>query len=126
SVVGGLALAPVPSRLDAHAPVSHSDYRNENVSLSIDRRFARQALFLHGNLNANETGEPGPYGSDPQHHFNGLDLVSRAKNNFSDYIARYQVDLTPRVREEISGSFFQNNNGFRSPFGFSFNKDMRS
>jgi outer membrane cobalamin receptor len=124
--MAGFGVAAFASRLDANGPVSNSDYRNENVSLSIDRRFARQALFLHGNLNANETGEPGPYGSDPQHHFNGLDLVSRAKNNFSDYIARYQVDLTPRVREEISGSFFQNNNGFRSRFGFSFNKDLRS
>ena len=52
-------------------------------------------------------------------------MVSRAKNNFSEYGAHYEADLSPRVRQELFGSFFLYNSGFVSQFGFSFNKDLR-
>ena len=29
------------------------------------------------------------------------------------------------MRQEVFGTFFLNNNGFTSPYGFSFNKDLR-
>ena len=70
-------------------------------------------------------GQPGPWGSDPKHTFPGIDTISRGKNNFSEYGAHYEADLGPRVRQEFFGSFFLYNNGFRSPYGFSFNKDLR-
>ena len=70
-------------------------------------------------------GEPGPWGSDPKHTFTGIDTISRDKNNFGDYGAHYEVDLSSRVREELFGSFFLDNNGFTSPYGFSFDKDLR-
>jgi len=37
----------------------------------------------------------------------------------------YDADLLPRLREEVTGSFFLNNSGYTSPYGFSFEKDLR-
>jgi hypothetical protein len=31
---------------------------------------------------------------------------SAAKNNFGDYLAHYEADLSGRVREDLFGSFF--------------------
>ena len=80
---------------------------------------------LHGYFDSNEVGQPGPWGSNPKHIFTGIDTVSRAKNNFSEYGAHYAADLSPRVRQELFGSFFLYNSGFQSQYGFSFNKDLR-
>ncbi len=114
------------SRVDTDGPVSNGDYRNEGLSASLDRRFRKQSLALRANHNASEGGFPGSYGSDPAGLFGGLDLVSRGKNNFGSYLAHYQADLSERVRQELFGTFFQNNGHFESPFGSSFNKDLRA
>ncbi|MDQ6679057.1 MAG: TonB-dependent receptor, partial [Acidobacteriota bacterium] len=45
---------------------------------------------------------------------------------FSDYLAHYQAEVKPRVREEVFASFFLNNSPYQSPYGFSFNKDIRA
>ena len=103
----------------------NNDYRNEDVLLNLTRRFGRQSLSLHGYFDSSEVGEPGPWGSNPKHIFTGIDTVSRAKNNFSEYGAHYEADLSPRVRQELFGSFFLYNSGFHSQYGFSFNKDLR-
>ena len=68
---------------------------------------------------------PGPWGSDPLQDFTGIDTISRNSNNFSAYSVHYEGDLSERVRQEVFGTFFLNNNGFISPYGFSFNKDLR-
>ena len=81
---------------------------------------------LRGHFNSNEAGAPGPWGSDPLGLYTGLDRVSRNRNNFSNYLARYWADLTPRIRQEISGGFFLNNNYFKSPYGDSYNQDRRA
>ena len=104
---------------------ANNDYRNEDVLLNLTRRFGRQSLSVHGYFDSSEVGEPGPWGSNPQHIFTGIDTVSRAKNNFSEYGAHYEADLSPRVRQELFGSFFLYNSGFQSQYGFSFNKDLR-
>ena len=123
--VAGFGMLVSASHYDTDGLVTNDDYRNEDVLLNVTRRFGRQSLSLHGYFDSNEVGEPGPWGSDPKHIFSGIDTVSRAKNNFSEYGAHYEADLSPRVRQELFGSFFLNNSGFVSPYGFSFNKDLR-
>jgi len=122
--IGGFGVAAFASRMDTGGPVTNSDYRNENLDLHLSRNFGRQNFAVHGNFNSNETGVPGPYGSDPLHQFSGIDRLSRNKNNFSDYGFHYQADVSQRVREELFGSFFLNNNFFKGDFS-SFNKDIR-
>jgi outer membrane receptor protein involved in Fe transport len=124
--LAGFGIAASAARIDTDGPVANSDYRNENVMLNATRRFGRQSLALHADFDSNENGVPGPWGSDPKHTFTGIDTISRNKNNFSDYSARYQADISPRVRQELFAAFFLNNNGFTSAlYGFSFNKDLR-
>ena len=123
--VAGFGVLVSASHYNNDGLVTNDDYRNEDVLLNVTRRFGRQSLSMHGYFDSSEVGEPGPWGSDPKHVFGGIDTVSRAKNNFSDYGAHYEADLSPRLREELFGSFFLYNSGFVSPYGFSFNKDLR-
>jgi outer membrane receptor protein involved in Fe transport len=125
-LLAGFGIAASASRLDTDGPVANGGYRNEDLLLNITRRFRRQMLALHGDFDSNQAGEPGPWGSDPKDTFTGIDTVSRSKNNFSDYLAHYQADLWDRVREDLFGTFFLNNNGYQSPYGFSFNRDLRA
>jgi outer membrane receptor protein involved in Fe transport len=121
----GFGLLVSASRYDNDGLVTNDDYRNEDVLLNLTRRFGRQSLSLHGYFDSNEVGQPGAWGSDPKHTFSGIDTISRAKNNFGEYGAHYEADLSPRVRQELFGSFFLYNSGFQSKFGFSFGKDLR-
>ena len=123
--LAGFGLTASATRTDTNGPVTNSDYRNEGLLLNVTRRFRSQSLALHGYFDSNEAGEPGPWGSDPAHTFTGIDTVSREKNNFGDYGAHWEADLSPRVRQEASGSFFVDNSGFQSPYGPSFNQDRR-
>src|SRR5262249_18364462 len=123
--VKGFGLAAFASRLDSDGPVENSGYRNANLALHVTRSFGRQNLALSGNFNSNEGGAPGPYGSNPKNLFTGIDAVSRDKNNFSQSLVRLQIGFLDRLRQETFASFFLNNSGFQSPFGFSFNKDLR-
>ncbi len=123
--IAGFGIAASATQMNTGGPVANSDYRNQNVMINVTRHIGRQYLKLHGDFDSNENGVPGAWGSDPAHTFTGIDLISRNKNNFQDYMARYEVDLSSRVRQEVSGAFFQNNNGFASAFPFTFNKDQR-
>ena len=126
-MLAGFGIAASASQMNTDGPVENSDYRNQGVLLNVTRRLGeRQSLALHGDFDSNENGVPGPWGSDPMHAFTGIDTISRNKNNFSDYSAHYQADLSSRVRQELSGAFFLNNNGFISPYGFTLNKDLRA
>ncbi|MFB3827262.1 MAG: TonB-dependent receptor [Bryobacteraceae bacterium] len=124
-VLKGFGISAFASRMDSDGPVANSGYRNENVAASLDRVFARQAFNLHARFTSNDAGAPGPWGSDPARLFTGIDTYSRNRNNSSNYLARYHADLTPRVRQELTGAFFLNNNYFSYPYGDSFNQDMR-
>jgi outer membrane receptor protein involved in Fe transport len=123
--IAGFGLLVSASRYDNAGLVVNDDYRNEDVLLNVTRRFGGQSLAMHGYFDSNEVGQPGAWGSDPKHTFTGIDTVSRAKNNFSEYGAHYSADISPRVREDLYGSFFLYNSGFVSPYGFSFGKDLR-
>ncbi len=105
--------------------VANNDFRNENLYLSLNRNWARQSLTLSGQFTEDKIGDPGPYGSNPLGIYTGLDRISSDKWNSSDYLLHYQADLTPRVRQELIGSFFLDNSLHTSPYGPSFYKDLR-
>src|SRR5579862_3463253 len=123
--VAGFGIAAFASQLGDNGPVPNSDYRNDNAAVHITRSFARQSLSFGGGFNANDVGSPGAYGSDPGHDFTGLDLISRDKDDFSDYFLHHRIDLSQRFRQETFASFFLENSGYTSPYGFSFEKDLR-
>jgi outer membrane receptor protein involved in Fe transport len=121
----GFGILASASRVDTDGPVQNSDYHNQDALLNISRRFGRQSFSLHGLFDSNDDGEPGPYGSDPKQTFTGIDTISRAKNNFGEFGGHYEIDISGRVREELFGSYFHENSGFTSPYGFSFDKEVR-
>ena len=121
----GWGIAGSLSSLRDNGPVANSDYRNDNIFLSAEHRWYTQSLFLFGDFTSNEVGEPGAYGSNPVGLFSGLDLISRSKNNTPTAGLHYQNDFTSNVRLDITAGFFLNNSFYASPFGDSFNKDLR-
>jgi outer membrane cobalamin receptor len=121
----GWGFAASGSSLLTNGPVQNSDYRNDNLFLSGEHRWYTQSLFVFGNFNSNNVGEPGPYGSDPKGLYPGLDLISRSKNNTPTGGLHYQDDFTANVRLDLTGGFFLNNSFYISPSGDSFNKDIR-
>ncbi len=125
--VAGFGIAGSASRVDVASDgnVANSDWRNENVLLHLNRNWEHQGFSATGDFDSNEVGNPGPYGSDPAGLYGGVDTVSRGKNNVSNYAVHYQADLTSRVRGELFGGFFLGNNFYASPYGNSFNKDLR-
>jgi outer membrane cobalamin receptor len=123
--VRGFQLSAFATQLDTDGPVANSDYQNQNLSLNVRRHFRRQSFSAGGDFIHSANGVPGPYGSNPVGLFTGIDLVSRNTNNFATYQAHYEADLGGRVRQELFGSFFQNNNKFDAAFGPTFNKDVR-
>jgi outer membrane cobalamin receptor len=123
--LAGFGVAVFASQFGDNGPVTNSDYRNDNVSLHVTRSFGTQSLSFGGDYNANDVGDPGAYGSDPGNDFPGIDTISRDKNDFSDYFLHHQIDFSPRFRQETFASFFLENSGYTSPYGFSFEKDLR-
>ncbi|HMD71070.1 MAG TPA: TonB-dependent receptor [Bryobacteraceae bacterium] len=122
----GWGMVASAGRSDDDGPVANSDYHNEYLLLNVGRQYGRQSLRLNGLFDWNDVGEPGPYGSDPLHDFSGIDLISRGKNSSGSYGGRYTIELSNRVREELAGSFFLENLGYASPYGFSFDREMRA
>lgn len=121
----GWGFAGSLSSLLANGPVRNSDYRNDNIFLSGEHRWYTQSLFVFGNFNSNNVGEPGPYGSNPDGLFPGLDLISRSRNNTPTGGLHYQDDFTGSVRLDVAAGFALNNSFYISPYGDSFNKDIR-
>jgi outer membrane receptor protein involved in Fe transport len=123
--LAGWGVAAFVSQLEDNGPVANSDYRNDGLLLHITRSFGRQSLSLTSDFDANVGGVPGPYGSDPLGDYPGPDLISRDKNDFSSFSFHHQIDISKRFRQETFANFFLDNSGYTSPYGFSFNKDLR-
>jgi len=120
----GWGISASLSNLLANGPVPNSDYRDQNALVAIEHRWRTQKLSLFGDFSSNETGQPGPFGSDPAGLYSGIDLISREKNNTSTYGAHYSNELGSALRIDLSTGFFWNNSLYLSPFGPSFNKDL--
>ena len=121
----GFGIGLYLSELDDNGPVPNSGYQDRNVFASVMRNFGAQSFAAHGSFNASDAGQPGPYGSDPEQLYTGLDLISKDRFDRSEYGAHYQIDVTPRVREELFANLFWNNSYYISPYGDSFENDYR-
>ena len=124
-MLDGFGIGAFLSSLDDNGPVPNSDYHDKNIFLTLTRNWGLQSFAATGSFNASAVGDPGPYGSDPEHLFTGIDLISRNRFDRSVYGAHYQIDLTPRVREEVFAGVFWNNSFYVSPYGDSYENDYR-
>jgi outer membrane receptor protein involved in Fe transport len=114
------------SRLDSGGTVQNDRYRNQSAILSLGyRRSERRQVDFHFFGNANDAGAPGPYGSDPDHLFAGLDTYSRDKQNLFGYQGSYTEQFSSRFRQVVTGTVATNDYYFRSPYGDSFFNNLR-
>ncbi|HEV2177590.1 MAG TPA: TonB-dependent receptor [Terriglobia bacterium] len=122
----GIGWAVNVDRLYSAGVVSNDQYRNQTAffSLNYSRSPRRQASF-HLIGNANDAGAPGAFGSDPDHLFPGLDLISRDKQNLFGYEGSYAEQFSPRFRQVVTGNVATNDYYFRSPFGDSYSNNLR-
>jgi outer membrane receptor protein involved in Fe transport len=95
--------------------VANDDYEtisgSANVSWSdrADRRLRVDLLLGH-----NERGNPGPYGSDPEHLYGGLDLVARGTNDTTGLRAAWTVGSAKRFRHSVQFTATDVNSKFNS------------
>ena len=123
----GLGWALGASRLDSGGVVPNDQYRDQSsfASFSYPSGGRRQFNF-HYFGNANNAGNPGPYGSDPDHLFGGIDRISRDKQNLFAYALNYSEQLASRIRQVTTGTVSTNNYNFLSPFGGEFTHNLRA
>ncbi len=114
------------SRLDTDGVVQNDQYRDQSAFLTLDEDSnPRRQINFHFFGNANDAGAPGPYGSDPDHLFTGIDTISRDKQNLFAFGGNYTQELSPRFRETVSAALAINDYYFRSPYGDSFSNNLR-
>lgn len=114
------------SRLDSAGVVQNDNYRNQSSYLSLGySRSPKREFTFHFFGNSNDAGAPGPFGSDPNHTFFGIDPVSRDKQNLFAYQATYSEQFTARLRQVFSVNVAPDRSFFHSPFGDSDSKNLR-
>jgi outer membrane receptor protein involved in Fe transport len=123
---GGFSWGYSFSRLDTNGAVQNDRSWNQSALVSLGySRSPRRQFTLHFFGDASNAGEPGPYGSDPDHLFPGLDTVSHSKQNLFGYQAGYTEQFSSRVRQVTQVSVSTDRFFFISPFGDSFTKNLR-
>ncbi len=113
------------SRLSSAGVVANDNYENQSafVTLGYSRSPRRQWTF-HFFGDSNDAGAPGPYGSDPDQLFTGIDTVSRDKQNLFGYQASETEQISSRLRQVSTVSVATDRFYFVSPFGDSFSNNQ--
>ena len=125
-LTGGFSWAYSLTRLDTDGMVENDNYWNQTATVSLGySRSPRRQFSFHFFGDAGNAGSPGPFGSDPDHLFPGIDTVSRLKQNLFGYQANYSEQFTRRFRQVTTVSVSPDRFVFLSPFGDSYTKNMR-
>ncbi|HXJ94099.1 MAG TPA: TonB-dependent receptor [Terriglobia bacterium] len=123
----GLGWSVHASRLYSGGIVPNDQYTDQSALVSLTYPSGgRRQLSFHFFGNANNAGDPGPYGSDPDHLFTGIDMVSRDKQNLFGYALSYADQFTSRFRQVTTATVATNNYDFLSPFGDEFTHNLRA
>ncbi len=114
------------SRLDTNGAVINDDFENQSSFLSFGySRSPRRQFNVHFFGDASNVGNPGPYGSDPDHLFPGIDTASRQKRNEFGYQGNYAEQFSSRFRQVTTVSVSTDRFDFLSAFGDSFSRNSR-
>jgi outer membrane receptor protein involved in Fe transport len=136
----GLSWAYDLSRLDSGGTVTNDNYRDQSAIVSLGyRRSERRRIDFHFFGNANDVGDPGAYGSDPDDLYNApiypggptnyqVGLVARNKQNMFGYAGTYSEQITSSFRQVVTGTVETNDYYFIYPAslgGDSFENNFR-
>ena len=115
------------SRLGSAGVVQNDNYRNQTAFVSLGySRSPRRQFVVHFFGDANNAGVPGPYGSDPDKLFPGIDTVSRDNQNLFGYQIGETEQFSSRIRQVSTVSVSTDRYFFTSrPFGDSFENSYK-
>ena len=114
------------SRLDTNGMVANDDYRNQSSTVSLGySQSPRRKFNFHFTGTAANAGTPGPFGSDPDSLFPGIDTVSRQNQNLFGYQGNYTEQFSSRFQQVTTVSVSTDRFSFTSPFGDSFSNNTR-
>jgi outer membrane cobalamin receptor len=98
-------------------PVTNDDMARTAVQGSARFTASRWNLASHARRISTEKGYPGPFGSDPNGTFGGVDRVSRGWTTDRSAGASGQFAFSPTLRFRGWGSMADLESRFRSPYG---------
>ena len=114
------------SRLGSAGVVANDNYRNQSAFISLGYSPSpRRQFVVHFFGDANNAGVPGPYGSDPDNLFTGIDTVSRDLQNLFGYQIGETEQFSSRIRQVSTVSVSTDKYYFISPFGNSFENNYK-
>lgn len=99
--------------------VSNDDYARTTLTGSGGYQTRRDQITMVGHWGRNERGFPGPYGSDPNETYPGVDRISRGDNETYGAALTASRAWTPAFRTRGALSTSARESGFVSPFGSS-------
>jgi outer membrane cobalamin receptor len=100
------------SRTDSNGVVVNDNSRNQSAFLSLGYHQSRRQLDFHFFGNANSSGTPGPYGSDPNNFLDPkykINTKSHGKQNLFGYQFGYTENITKKLRQVTTVSVAANN-----------------
>lgn len=96
--------------------VSNDDYRLSQASGTLGWQ-GRADVLISGDIERDERGFPGPFGSNPIGAFPGVDRVSRGVNDTRQIGARVTHPWTARLRQRIDANYTDVSGSFTSAYG---------
>ncbi len=115
------------SRIQTRGQVQNDGYRNQSLNLSLGySRSPRREFHAHFFGDAGAVGLPGPFGSDPDGFFPGIDPSTHQRQNLFGYQASYTERFSSRFQQVTSVSVATDHLEFISPSeGNSFTNNLR-
>lgn len=115
------------SRIQTRGQVQNDGYRNQQLTLNLGySRSQRREFHAHFFGDAGAVGLPGPYGSDPDEFFPGIDPSTHQRQNLFGYQASYTERFSSKFQQVSSVSVSTDHLEFISPSeGDSFTNNLR-
>jgi outer membrane cobalamin receptor len=117
--------------LDGHRTASgevvvNDDYLARSAVASAGRLYAAGEVRAVAHWSATGRGNPGPFGSDPNGTFPGIDPISRSTTDQRTAGASWQHALAPAARLRAEATVADLDSGYVSPYGDSFAESQRA
>jgi outer membrane cobalamin receptor len=113
------------SRLDTKGASINDDFRSQSALLSLGLNQSRRQVNFHFFGNADDAGDPGAYGSDPDMQFWGISATNRVKQNLFGYQINDSEQLSSRIRQVTAISLATNDYRYISSYGVSLLDNLR-
>jgi len=112
--------------LGANGVVQNGDYLNRNASMALSYDVSANSRFTYTfGVNSNQSGTPGPYGSNPLGLFPGIDTISRSNETVYRHGFRYDF-LAGRIHQTFDGGISDETYFFHSPYGDTLTTNYRA